>query len=1199
MALRGIVARSVLAIAIAGYLGAAPCASRTESIVYQDNLDLWLLGQVSAVSVNGTVEAATDIDASGRPTAIYQYGRLKQSLGYNTDGTVAWVRDGLGHQTSFGEWKRGIPTAMTFADGTSTSASIDDNGWITSVTDETSATTTYTYDSQGRPRTMTPPGDDTVQWNTEKSDFHPLTAADSKPAGIVDGQWVLAESKGNYRKFTYFDALWRPVLVNEYDDTNIAQTTRSTSKSYDELGRVVFSSYPVSGNVGGSQGIWTNYDPLGRIVAVGQDGEWGLVFTTTSYAGDSGYNTTVIDPKGRQTRTWYQTFDQPSSDAPVRIEAAEGQFTNISRDIFGKPTQIQRRNQDGSVSLSRLYVYDNFQQLCKAVEPETGATAYGYDGAANLIWSASGLALPAADSCDSGAAYGSTERRIDRIYDARNRIKNLIFYDGNGNQTISYTADGLPSEVATQNDGGTSLQVSTFAYNKRRLLVSEYSSETGFGTWAFGYGYDANAVLASVSYPSGMVVTYAPNALGQATRAGTYATDVSYFANGAVKSFVYGNGIVHSAAQNARQLLQRVSESNMLLDDTYSYDEVGNVSQITDAVDPSKTGAFQYDGRDRLVRATSAAFGGNGSIDYTYDVLDNLRSAKLGGATQNTDDIVYYYDGANRLANTYNSGGAMTASVLYDSQGNVTRQNGQDFGFDTGNRLRTVAGKESYRYDGFGRRSIALGLAGQGAIRSFYGRDGILRRQANDREAKIYEYVTLDGRPVARIVTSSAPAAPVISYSPYSYDGSISLSWNAVASATTYKLDRRVDGGNWATLQQASAQSWSATGQAIGTYEFRVSGCQTVCGDPSQVAAIVVQLAPAAAPVISIPGRAPHGNYVVSWTAVSGAQKYVLEESVDAANWAATTIDTPQVSAQYQARPAGRYSYRIRATNDAGDGPLSAVAFTDAVYEPGAPVLSVAANGPGAYIVSWSAVADAASYRLEESVNGGAWNFVPSAGNSYAASSRPNGTYSYRVQACNDVGCGAYSNAYPIMILWPPSAPQTPTAPATSSTGTYTISWNAVPTAVVYQLEESTNGGGWVTIHDEGATQRTVSGRSSATYSYRARASNSSGYSDYSGKVVVVVSLPPPIPATPQNLNAVVTYDNSVRPPIKETAINWSSVPGATYYELSPTADAQPASLWYSGPYNGVELYTKLEKTFYVRACNQSGCSSWAGPVVK
>src|SRR3546814_3050752 len=43
----------------------------------------------------------------------------------------------------------------------------------------------------------------------------------------------------------------------------------------------------------------------------------------------------------------------------------------------------------------------------------------------------------------------------------------------------------------------------------------------------------------------------------------------------------------------------------------------------------------------------------------------------------------------------------------YDEQGNLENKNGQNYVFDYGNRLRAVTGKETYRYDGYGRRVMA------------------------------------------------------------------------------------------------------------------------------------------------------------------------------------------------------------------------------------------------------------------------------------------------------------------------------------------------------------------------------------------------------------------------------------------------------------------------------------------------------------
>lgn len=359
---------------------------------------------------------------------------------------------------------------------------------------------------------------------------------------------------------------------------------------------------------------------------------------------------------------------------------------------------------------ARSYVYDANQQLCKVIEPESGATVMAYDAAGNLSWSASGLDLPSTTSCDLDAAANSG-RRVARTYDPRNRLKTLRFPDRNGDQDWDYTPDGLPSRVSTVNDAGNTTVVNAYNYNKRRQLLSEVIEQPGV-SWSFGYGYDANGSLASQSYPTGTTVTYAPNALGQPTavrdQAGnSYANGIAYYPNGAASQFTYGNGVNHSLVLNARQMPQQVRDYNVASFE-YQYDPNGNVTGIFDQQRGESLNRYMgYDGLDRLMEAGSARFGGDHWNRYTYDVLDNILTAKLPGVSENN----YWYDSKNRLTNIQNNAGATIVGLGYDAQGNLKNKNGQAFVFDYGNRLRDVTGKEAYRYDAYGRRVLSGGLS--------------------------------------------------------------------------------------------------------------------------------------------------------------------------------------------------------------------------------------------------------------------------------------------------------------------------------------------------------------------------------------------------------------------------------------------------------------------------------------------------------
>ncbi|WP_241239509.1 RHS repeat-associated core domain-containing protein, partial [Xanthomonas sp. DAR33341] len=173
--------------------------------------------------------------------------------------------------------------------------------------------------------------------------------------------------------------------------------------------------------------------------------------------------------------------------------------------------------------------------------------------------------------------------------------------------------------------------------------------------------------------------------------------------NGAARQFTYGNGVSHSLVLNGRQMPQQVRDNNVASFE-YQYDANGNVGAIIDQQRGTAYNRYMgYDGLDRLMEAGSERFGGDNWNRYTYDVLDNILTAKLPGVRENN----YWYDAKNRLTNVQNNAGATTVGLSYDPQGNLKNKNGQAYTFDYGNRLRDVTGKESYAYDAYGRRTIA------------------------------------------------------------------------------------------------------------------------------------------------------------------------------------------------------------------------------------------------------------------------------------------------------------------------------------------------------------------------------------------------------------------------------------------------------------------------------------------------------------
>jgi predicted phage tail protein len=357
---------------------------------------------------------------------------------------------------------------------------------------------------------------------------------------------------------------------------------------------------------------------------------------------------------------------------------------------------------------------------------------------------------------------------------------------------------------------------------------------------------------------------------------------------------------------------------------------------------------------------------------------------------------------------------------------------------------------------------------------------------------------------------------------------------------------------------------------------------------------------PAPVPSLSVPATSSTGSVTVSWSAATPVTGYVLQESSNGGSSWSTVYSGTSTSAARTGLGNGSYTYRVQACNTAGGGAACAAWATGGplvVTHPpaSAPSLSApAASSTGSYTVSWGSVSTATSYTLQESVNGGSWTTAYSgSAQSKAISGKGNGTYAYRVEACNAGGCSAWSGSKNTVVTHPPASAPSLSVPATSSTGSYTVSWGSVSTATSYTLQESSNGGSsWSTAYSGSAQSKALSGKGDGTYTYRVEACNAGGCGPWSATHAIAVALIPVMPAHPLTLTVT---GPTTKPVIHVT---WSAVAEATSYSLQMEEPAVGTS-WTT--VNGVSGTTWSQLFLYsgavdfrLQACNSHGCSAWS-----
>ncbi len=640
--------------------------------------------------------------------------------------------------------------------------------------------THYTYTVQGLVKTVDGP----------RTDLSDLMTFDYDALGNLTR---VTNALGQQVNYPSYDPHGRPLQVIDANGLSMSLTYTArgwlksrtvagatTTYDYDKVGQVIRITPPNGGYIN------YEYDAAHRLVAIediaGNRIDYTLDLlgnaTDTQTKGSAGellrHQRQVFDDLGRlkQVRTsqnYVTTYGYDGNGNLITLQDATSQTTTRSFDHLDRLRSLVDANQGITQfaydaqdrlwavtdprSLVTEYQYNALGDLQQQVSPDTGSTQFQYDAAGNLL-----------QKTDARGVITQYQ------YDAFNRLTQ-VNYPGSPEENIYYAYDdttngnaGIGRLTQITDQTGTT----TFRYDIRGLVVEETRVIEGH-TYTTSYTYDVAQRLSQLTYPSGRLVHYHYNELGQINRVTTHEdasateqtviSEVSYLPFGPMQSLTYGNGLVRTLDYN--QDYQLVGMHSTVMDKTYHYDPLGNITGISDALQPDQSQTFIYDPLSRL----SEALGGYGSLSFGYDAVGNRTQKTATNDTMNLTETYTYANDSNRLLQVEQllNGDMSLRTLTYNEVGNIigdaTDARTLALDYNAQNRLDGVSknGEELalYLHNALGQRVIKVATDPTANQHFHYDQNGLLLAETQANGDIQRETIYLHGTPVAVLVQAA------------------------------------------------------------------------------------------------------------------------------------------------------------------------------------------------------------------------------------------------------------------------------------------------------------------------------------------------------------------------------------------------------------------------------------------------------------
>lgn len=410
------------------------------------------------------------------------------------------------------------------------------------------------------------------------------------------------------------------------------------------------------------------------------------------------------------------------------------------------------------------------------------------------------------------------------------------------------------------------------------------------------------------------------------------------------------------------------------------------------------------------------------------------------------------------------------------------------------------------------------------------------------------------------VITPAFPNAPTQVVATAQSDKAIIFSWNNVAGATGFVVQRATsNNGPWTTLStlNASVTAYTDSGLPEATsYWYQVIA--TNSSGSSAPSAPISSATQPSAPTGLTASVASNNEIDLSWTNYStAAYGYNVDQSLDGTTWVRVTtvygVNTHTATINGPFNGSTDYHFRVSAAAYTGGSSVPVTATVTTPAFPNQPTItSIAPQANNTIIVTWNDAANEAGFILQRSIlTNSSWTTIatPATGvTSYTDSGLVEGvTVWYRVIATNSLGQSVPSNSVSFVPL--PKAPTGLTATVVSS-GQINLSWTDHSSLANYdQIDESTDGVNWHTVAnivaqegDPKAASAVITDTFSGSTTYYFRVRGTTYFGDPSFPATTSVNTPI-FPGRP-TITSVVAQSNAA------VALTWNDVANETGFTI-------------------------------------------------